>query len=78
MMRCYVALFIMTKKQIENYNKMRRALIEITKYQTPDKLRKDSEKDWGLEFEEAIEMSYENIQQTAKLAVKGVRELNAT
>ncbi len=66
----------MTKKQIENYNKMRNALIEITKYQTPNKLRSDSEKDWGVEFEEAIEMAYENIQQTAKSAVKGIRAVN--
>lgn len=57
---------------------MRDALIEITKYQTPDKLRKDSEKDWGVDFEEAIEMAYENIQGTAKYAVKGIRAVNAT
>ncbi len=63
----------MNKKQIETFNKMRSALIEITKYQTPDKLRKDSENDWGLDFEEAIEMSYENIQETAKIAVESVR-----
>lgn len=63
----------MTKKQIEDFNKMRSALIEITNYQTPDKLRKDSENDWGVEFEESIEMAYENIQQTAKFAVKYVR-----
>jgi soluble cytochrome b562 len=68
----------MTKKQMQDFNKMRNALIEITKYQTPDKLRRDSEKDWGLEFEEALEISYENIQSTAKYAVKGVRALNAT
>ena len=69
---------IMTKIQIENYNKMRNALIEITEYQTPDKLRKYFEKDWGLDFHEAIEMAYENIQETAKVAVKGIRAINAT
>jgi soluble cytochrome b562 len=68
----------MTKKQMQDFNKMRNALIEITKYQTPDKLRRDSEKDWGVQFEEALEMAYENIQTTAKYAVKGVRALNAT
>lgn len=65
----------MTKNQIENYNKMRNALIEIKNYQSPEELRNNSEKDWGLEFEEAIEMAYENIQITAKNAVKGVRSL---
>jgi len=68
----------MTKKQLQDFNKMRNALIEITKYQTPGKLRRDSEKDWGVEYEEALEMAYENIQSTAKYAVKGVRALNAT
>jgi soluble cytochrome b562 len=68
----------MTKKQMQDFNKMRNALIEITKYQTPDKLHRDSKKDWGVEFEEALEMAYENIQSTAKYAVKGVRALNAT
>jgi hypothetical protein len=66
----------MTPKDKQNYNRMREALIRITKYQTPDKMRKDSEKDWGVSFDEAIEMAYENIQQEAKLAVKGVRMIS--
>ena len=45
------------------------ALKRITQYDNPDKLRKNSEKDYGLEFEEAIEYSYENIQQEAKNAI---------
>jgi len=66
----------MTVKEKQNYNRMRETLIKITKYQTPDKMRKDSNKDWGLSFEEAIEMAYENIQDEAKFGVKGVRKLN--
>ena len=49
------------------------ALKRITKYQSPDQLRRNSRKDWGCEYEEAIEYSYENIQQEAKDAIKGVR-----
>ena len=66
----------MTAKEKQNYNRMREALIRITKYQTPDRMRRDSEKDWGVSFEEAIEMAYENIQQEAKVGVKGVRALS--
>ena len=66
----------MTAKEKQNYNRMREALIRITKYQTPDRMRKDSEKDWGVSFDEAIEMAYENIQQEAKFGVKGVRALS--
>ena len=65
----------MTDKQIQDYNRMRDTLVEISKYQTPDKLRKDSQKDWGLEYEEALEMAYENIQETARMSVIGVRKI---
>lgn len=58
---------------------MRLALIKISKhYQTPAKLQKNSQKEWGLDFEEAIEMAYTNIQGEAAFAVKGVKEINAT
>jgi hypothetical protein len=49
------------------------ALKTITRYQTPDQLRGRSEKDYGLDYEEALGYAYENIQQTAKNAIKGVR-----
>ncbi|MHC1780996.1 MAG: hypothetical protein AB9922_12255 [Bacteroidales bacterium] len=48
------------------------SLKAIRNYQTPSQLRKNSEKDWGLEYTEALEMSYENIQEEAKYALKGV------
>jgi hypothetical protein len=64
-----------TQKQKENYNKMLNALKTITKYQSPEKLRKDSKKDWGLDFEEAIEYAYDNIQGEAKIASKGIRPI---
>lgn len=62
----------MTPKQKKNYNKMVSSLKAIRNYQTPSQLRKNSEKDWGLEYTEALEMSYENIQEEAKYALKGV------
>jgi len=64
-----------TKKQIEQFNAMRAALIEIWKgYQTTSQLRRNCEKECGLDYEEALEMAYENIQDLAKAAVKGVKE----
>lgn len=56
-----------TEKQKEQFNLMLAALKEIRSYQSPEKLRRDSEKDWGLEYEEALEMSYENMQATAAI-----------
>lgn len=65
-----------TEKQKMQYNSMYSTLKRIAKgYQTPDKLRKRADKQYGLDFEEALEMSYENIQEEAKKAVKGVKHI---
>lgn len=66
----------MTDKEQINYNKMRNALIKISKgYQTASQLRKSSKSMCGLDYEEALEMAYENIQAEASAAVKGVKAL---
>ncbi len=49
------------------------ALKEIAAYQTPEQLHRRSHKDWGCGAEDAIEMAYDNVLNTAKRAVKGVR-----
>jgi hypothetical protein len=49
------------------------ALKRITAYQTPDRLRRNADKQYGLSGEEAIEMAYENMQQEARNAIRGVR-----
>ena len=65
----------MTPKQQEQFNRMRSTLKRIaTGYQTPAQLRRNSEREDGLDADEAIEYAYENIQQEARLAVRGVRE----
>ena len=65
-----------TPKQKEQFNRMLYTLKRIAKhYQTPAKMRKNSEKDFGLEYEEALEHAYENIQNEADLTIKGIREL---
>ncbi len=47
------------------------ALKRITQYQSPERLRKHSERDWGLGFEEALQSAYENVIEDAKHAVRG-------
>jgi hypothetical protein len=50
------------------------ALRAIAKgYQTPAQLRRNSVREYGLEYDEAIEYAYENIQLIAARAIKGVR-----
>lgn len=34
-------------------------------YQTPDQLRRNSERDFGCRYHEALEMTYENLQMEA-------------
>lgn len=68
-----------TEKQAIQFNLMRQTLIGIHKgYQTANQLRRNSEKEYGLDFDEAIEMAYDNIQLTAKSAVKGVKAIALT
>ncbi|NID06607.1 hypothetical protein HBF26_17055 [Luteibacter jiangsuensis] len=49
------------------------ALKRIASYQSPERLRRGAEKQYGLTPEEAIEMAYENVIEEAKRAVKGKR-----
>lgn len=64
----------MTKTQQTQFMRMYNALLNISKnYQTPDQLRKNCKKDYGLGYDESITMAYENIQAEAKYAVKGIR-----
>ena len=65
-----------TEKQRQQFNLMRMALIQIHKdFQTPTQLQRDCKGDYGLDFEETIEMAYENIQSLAKSIVKGIKQI---
>lgn len=67
----------MTEKQKQQFNLMRDALIQISKgYMTTKQMRKQSEKEYGLDFQECLEMAYENIQEGAKRIVKGIKQIN--
>ena len=62
----------MTPKQAEQFNNMRDTLKRIAKgYQTPDQLARSSA--CSFSYTEMLIMAYENIQQEAKNASKGVR-----
>lgn len=66
-----------TLNQVNQFNRMREVLKQIANgYMTPEKLRKDSEKEYGIDFYEALEMSYDNIQNDAQYAVRGVKSIN--
>lgn len=65
-----------TETQAGNYNRMLHYLKRIAiEYETPERMRKNSRKEYGFDFEETIEMAYENIQSEAKSAIKGVKPL---
>lgn len=67
----------MTPKQEKQFNQMLFALKKIAKYQTPKQLRKGSVKQYGIKYEEALEMSYENIQSDAVFYSKGIRFIDS-
>lgn len=58
---------------IEREQRLYDALKRIASYTPPEKLRKHSQRVYGLDGEEAIEMAYENVIQEAKNATKGMR-----
>lgn len=66
-----------TEKQALQFNRMLTALTRIKHYDSPDRLRKNSEKTYGLEFEEALEYAYENMQGEAAV-IKGVKRIELT
>ena len=56
-------------KEQQYYNALKR----IAAYMPPDKLRRLSEKEYGLSYGEALEFAYENIIDEARLTLKGMR-----
>lgn len=63
-------------KRDQQFNRMLRTLRRIAReYQTPAQLHRGCGKDYGLEYAETLEMAYENIQQEARSAIKGVKEI---
>ena len=49
------------------------ALRRIASYDPPERIRKHSERDYGLPGDEVIEYAYENVINDARLAIKGRR-----
>jgi len=64
-----------TEKQAMQFNRMLVVLKRIKRYQSPNRLRRTSQRTWGLDFEEALEMSYENIQTEAAAGIKGIKRI---
>jgi hypothetical protein len=65
----------MSDKQKLQFNQMLAMLQRLSKgYQTPAQLRK-SAKGMGLDYDEMLEMAYENIQSDAASTIKGVRAI---
>ncbi len=62
------------EKQCEQ---MYAALKRITSYQTPQQLRRNADKEYGLDYEEALEMAYENVLAEAKAGLRGIRMTGA-
>ena len=63
----------MTELQQQQFDKMKAALMRISSgYQTSDQIRESCEEEYGLDFESAIEMAYDNMQFDATNALLGI------
>lgn len=61
-------------KRTEREQRMYDTLKRIARgYCTPDQMRRSEKARCGLDYEEALGYSYENIQQEAAQAIKGMR-----
>jgi hypothetical protein len=63
--------------KVDHEERFYQALKEIASYMTTAQLRRDSEKRYGLSYEEGLEGAYENVVGTAKWALKGYRRKRA-
>lgn len=64
-----------TAKQAHQFNQMRATLIKIHKgYMTPEQIRKSDDAEFHG-FSDALSMAYENIQEEARISVKGIKSI---
>jgi hypothetical protein len=64
----------MTPKEQRDYDQMYWALRRITKYTTPAQIRRSSQKQYGLGYEECLEYAYENVLGEAKTGLRRVQK----
>lgn len=62
------------RRRIDYEARFYQALKRIVRYMSPERLRRQAEKQYGLTYEEALEMAYDNIQGEAMSALKGYRQ----
>lgn len=65
-------------KRVSREQRFEWALRRIAAYDSPARLRRESEGRYGLDYAEALEMAYENMQGEAKAALKGLRKQQPT
>lgn len=61
---------MITQEQAESMYRALRRIAE--RYDSPEGIRESSQDTYGLEYEEALEMAYDNIQAEAAHAIKGI------
>jgi hypothetical protein len=65
------------KPSLEREQRLFDALKRITRYMKPDELARRCDKLYGLPYDDALEMSYENVMEEARQAIKGLRRPTA-
>jgi hypothetical protein len=60
-------------KRVDYEERFEMALRRILRYMTPAQLRRHCERQYGLSYEESLEMAYENVLGEARSAIAGYR-----
>jgi len=66
---------MMTDNEKKHHGIMFSALQKISLYMKVEEIREGSEDEYGLEFEEALEMAYENMQSEAINALEMIKKI---
>lgn len=61
------------KPSLKREQRLYDALKRITRFMSPVRLRRVSQKEYGLGPNEAVDMAYENILDVARNAIRGMR-----
>lgn len=62
------------QRKIDWEARFRVALQRIAAYDSPERLRREGERAYGLDYPDSLEAAYENIQDEARAALKGYRK----
>ena len=66
----YMTDFAEEQNKKNNISALRERIEKLNQYQTPEELHDHCQEEYGLDYEESLEMAYENMQTDASILLK--------